>query len=220
MGRYLSAPNAPTHAQAEPLQVKVKVSIPSSAEHVGGALKHVLARSGYRLQDVNDADPAMRVLLTRPLPQVHRELGPMSLEQVLTTLAGDPWRLVVDPTSRLVTFEPREPYAEAARTEGRAIPDDEVRAALGEVDPHARADREQYGPVEEGETLVSIARGIHPGTPHRTAAALFEANPDAFFPRQNPSPDRLRTGVNLDVPDREDVAQWTVREAKSILGAE
>jgi len=40
-----------------------------------------------------------------PLPKVHHSLGPITLTQALSTLAGSPWRLVVDPIHRLISFQ-------------------------------------------------------------------------------------------------------------------
>ena len=44
-------------------------------------------------------------LFALPLPEVHRQLGPMSLQQALETLAGPAFQLVEDPVHRLVAFE-------------------------------------------------------------------------------------------------------------------
>ncbi|WP_018871501.1 MULTISPECIES: hypothetical protein [unclassified Thioalkalivibrio] len=213
VGRYLTAADAPAPEQVQPLQVTVQMDFPSDIQHVGAALTYLLTHSGYRLEDPATADPAMRVLLTRPLPEVHRELGPLSLENALTTLAGSTWRLVVDPTMREISYEPREPYAEAARARGRAIEADNVRDVLAPKPPTTR----MYGPVQRGETLRSIAEAISPGQPVRMAAALFEANPHAFFPANAPNPNQLRTGVELEIPSDAAANHHSPSRARSIL---
>lgn len=38
----------------------------------------------------------------QPLPEVHRNLGPMCLEEGLLTLVGFPFGLVIDPVHRLI----------------------------------------------------------------------------------------------------------------------
>lgn len=213
VGRYLTATNAPTPEQAQPLQVTVQMDFPSDIRHVGAALAYLLQHSGYRLQDTKQADPAMRVLLTRPLPEVHREIGPLSLENALTTLAGPTWRLVIDPAIREISYEPRDPYAEAARSRGRLIEVDTVRDMLQPGSTKA----EMYGPVQRGETLRSIAEALAPNEPVRMAAALFEANPHAFFPAAAPNPNQLRTGVDLTTPSADAVAEYSQSRALSIL---
>lgn len=216
VGRYLTAENAPTPAQADPLQVTVQLEFPSDIRHVGAALTYLLSRSGYRLQDTSRADPSMRVLLTRPLPEVHRALGPLGLEQALTTLAGPAWRLVIDPTLREISYEAVAPYAEAARARGRTLSADTVRAARNPPSAEPTA----YGPIRTGESLRSIAEQLSPGQPVRMAAALFDANPHAFLPARHPDPNRLRTGVELNIPDADAVAQWSRRRARSMLRGE
>nr|WP_231364043.1 hypothetical protein [Thioalkalivibrio sp. ALMg11] len=213
VGRYLTATDAPAPEQEQPLQVTVQIDFPSDVRHVGSALTYLLTHSGYRLEDPAEADPAMRVLLTRPLPEVHRELGPLSLENALTTLAGPTWRLVVDPAMREISYEPRAPYAEAARARGHAIEANTVRDVLAPQPPTARL----YGPVQRGETLGSVAEAISPGQPARMAAALFEANPHAFFPTNAPNPNQLRTGIELEIPSDEVAARYNPSRARSIL---
>ncbi|WP_026296547.1 hypothetical protein [Thioalkalivibrio sp. ALJ2] len=213
VGRYLTAADAPAPEQVQPLQVTVQLGFPSDIQHVGAALTYLLKHSGYRLEDPATADPAMRVLLTRPLPEVHRELGPLSLENALAALAGATWRLVVDPAMREISYEPREPYAEAARSRGRAIAADDVRDLLTPQPSTASV----YGPVQSGETLRSVAETVSPGQPTRMAAALFEANPDAFFPDSAPNPNQLRTGVELEIPSAAAASQYSPSRARSIL---
>ncbi len=61
--------------------------------------------SGYRLATEAAADPMRSDLLGFPLPEAHRSLGPMSLQDALETLGGSAFRLVEDPLHRLVSFE-------------------------------------------------------------------------------------------------------------------
>ncbi|MDN3519065.1 FimV/HubP family polar landmark protein [Aquisalimonas lutea] len=205
VGRYQTVAAEPTPAQANPLQVQVDLTFPPYVERVGDAVIHLLDRSGYRLQDPGNADPAMRLLLTRPLPAVHRDLGPLPLEDALKTLAGAPWRLVVDPTARLVSFEARAPYAEGAREKAAGLTFEPREPQPGPA---------TYGPVDEGETLLGIAKRVAPDRPMRTALALFEANPGAF---EQGSPHRLTVGATLAIPDEPAVRATDTAAARQTL---
>ena len=105
VGRYASVIAAPTEAQANLLSSMVRVKFPSRVKTVGGAVRHLLSSSGYRLAGEAAADPTRFGLLGLPLPKAHRSLGPMALRDALETLGGPAFRLVADPLHRLVSFE-------------------------------------------------------------------------------------------------------------------
>jgi type IV pili sensor histidine kinase/response regulator len=105
IARYSTIDPKPTEAQRDPLHATVTLSFPKGIKTVGQALQAALRDSGYRLAPSAAADPAREAVLALPLPTVHRELGPMVLRSVLTTLVGPAYRLVEDPWHRLVSFE-------------------------------------------------------------------------------------------------------------------
>ena len=105
VGRYASVRAAPTEAQANLLSSTVTVEFPSRVSTVGEAVRHLLSGSGYRLVAETGADSARSDLLGFALPEAHRSLGPMSLQDALETLGGPALRLVEDPLHRLVSFE-------------------------------------------------------------------------------------------------------------------
>ncbi len=111
VGRYRTLEPVATTAQADPLAAVIDLSFPRPAvSTVGDALQHLLARSGYRLAGDKASDPAMQRLLVLPLSEVHRQLGPITLRNAFRTLAGDSFRLVIDPVHRLVSFELVDAY--------------------------------------------------------------------------------------------------------------
>jgi pilus assembly protein FimV len=61
-----------------------------------------------------------------------------------------------------------------------------------------------YGPVKQGETLLSIAHRARPEgvTLEQTLVGIYRANPDAFEPDHH----RLKSAVVLKVPSREALA--------------
>ena len=112
VGRYSLFAATPTEEQVDPLQATVTMLFPKTVWTVGDAVRHALAESGYRLAGSEVLAPDTAYLFAMPLPEVHRQLGPMSLQQALETLTGPAFQLVEDPVHRLVAFER---YAPASR---------------------------------------------------------------------------------------------------------
>ncbi len=112
--RYTQVSLAPSPAQQDPLQVVINTRIPQHITTVGGAIDYLLARSGYRLAAPENRDPKAEMLYQFPLPEVHRELGPIRLEAALQLLGQD-FVLVRDPINRLVAFDAPKP----AQSRGR-----------------------------------------------------------------------------------------------------
>jgi type IV pili sensor histidine kinase/response regulator len=103
-GRYSRTVNEPYLSQRNPLKIIVNTRIPNSVGTVEQAVQFLLLRSGYRLADASVRTHEAKVLLNHPLPQIHRQLGPITLDKALQTLAGDAFELVVDPINRKVTY--------------------------------------------------------------------------------------------------------------------
>jgi FimV-like protein len=224
VGRYLTVAPIPTAEQLEPLSVIVNVRFPRSLQTVGGALQHLLPPSGYQLADTRHADPQLAVLMTRPLPEVHRQIGPMTLQEALTTLAGEGWQLEVDPVHRLVSFRLHSPLRERyAHVEPPVwTPEapilEQERTAPGWFEapapaPDALSTGDRYGPVRHGETLLEIALHLvesqywsDRSMARRGLVALLRANPDAFLAIDGtPNLNLLRTGAYLQIPAEREV---------------
>ena len=110
VGRYISVDPVATPVQKDLLSVVVTVDFTDQIQTVGDAMTHILLRSGYRLASLDASDPALPVLLNSPLPLVHRQLGPIRIDNALSALAGPAWDLVIDPVNRLVSFDLLERY--------------------------------------------------------------------------------------------------------------
>jgi type IV pili sensor histidine kinase/response regulator len=104
-GRYSYIKNIPPVDQLNPLKVVIKTTIPQSVDTVGETVKFLLARSGYVLAEESVMSKEAKVLLSLPLPQIHRKIGPMTLDRALQTMSGDAFELVVDPVHRKITYE-------------------------------------------------------------------------------------------------------------------
>ena len=103
--RYSAVEPEPTTGQEAPLLTLVTIKYPRQVNTVGQAISYTLKRSGYRLAPPHAHDPNMKVLINLPLPEVHRQLGPMTVQQVLNTLSGSAFMLVTDPVHRYLSFE-------------------------------------------------------------------------------------------------------------------
>ncbi len=105
VGRYQSVIMRPDENQVDLLSVVITRNLPEHVNTVGQAVSSLLDGSGYRLLSPKLAESYRSHLFAMPLPQVQRQLGPLSLRQALQLLGGPAFRLVIDPTYRLVSFE-------------------------------------------------------------------------------------------------------------------
>lgn len=100
-GRYTLVELVPEPAQRDLMQQVVEIAVPPTLDaNVGDALRHMLARTGYRLCETADA----ATLYALPLPAAHMRLGPLTLRDALLVLAGPAWDLTVDDAPREVCF--------------------------------------------------------------------------------------------------------------------
>ncbi len=106
--RYVT--NGPSREQADPLYVTVNVKFSRNIKTVGGAIKYVIARSGYHISSGNLSSKGTRLLMNLPLPHVQRRLEPMTLRQALRVLIGEAYRIKVNPISRSISFGVKPKY--------------------------------------------------------------------------------------------------------------
>ena len=104
MGRYLSVSYKPQSAQVDLLTQMIQVRFPQNVQTVGNAMSYLLQWSGYSLVPEDRQSHALKTTLSKPLPAVDRNFGPMTLKDALTTLAGPAFYLVQDPLNRMVDF--------------------------------------------------------------------------------------------------------------------
>ena len=111
-GRYSSIKSKPTHSQRELLQVMITVSIPDEITSIGETIAYLLKRSGYQLVQPQAKQIELTEFLFKRLPDVHRHIGPMTLEDALTILTGPAFKLNQDLVRRLISYELDHLYAE------------------------------------------------------------------------------------------------------------
>ncbi len=110
VSRYSTINPIPSPEQQHLLHVIIRVTIPNEKRTVGKTIEYLLRRSGYSLAQSLAQDPKVEQLFQKPLPEVHRNLGPMTLDDALLTVVGQAFRLDVDPVHRLVAFERRPDF--------------------------------------------------------------------------------------------------------------
>ncbi len=104
-GRYSAVAAVPTPAQQAPLNAIIAVEFPEGVTTVGQAIQRLVNGTGYGLSDILYWDVEVLELFERPLPDVHRTLGPLSVLTALKVLMGPTFHLVIDPVHRLLGFE-------------------------------------------------------------------------------------------------------------------
>lgn len=138
IARYAYLMPGSSHAQRHPLQVTLtQVRFPQEIATVGDALAHLLTRSGYRLDEPR-SHWAKAILMPQPLPEVHRDLGPIHLSEALSVLAGGAWQLKVNPLYRTLIIQPTEEWQ--AQLERQAPPieiEDAQSLAMEDPEPDA-----------------------------------------------------------------------------------
>ena len=103
VARYSTLAPMVTTEQQNPLAVIISLHFPQQIHNVSEAIDVLLQRSGYRV-DKTISEPAWVVLDDLPLPAVHRDLGPITLDQALRTLAGNEFAMRVNHLKRKVAF--------------------------------------------------------------------------------------------------------------------
>jgi type IV pili sensor histidine kinase/response regulator len=224
VGRYSTVPAEPLPEQIHLLDAMVTLNFPKShVKTVGDAIDHLLRQSGYQIADAYASDPAVEILMSRPLPEVQRQLGPCPLRDALSTLAGPAYQLVVDPLHRLVSFEVANQYRALAQPPLPIQPaaysgngTDHQDSRIGRLSSGSAIYR--YGPVKRDDTLLPIALKMRPDqsvAPEQMMLALLNTNPQAFGKiGGEPNLHFLRSGVILKAPTRNAWRQWSSSEAR------
>jgi len=105
VSRYVNLLPGPTNAQRNPLHMVLpNVSFRAEVKSVGQAIRFLLKDTGFRLARYHP-DKRVFQMFRLSLPKIHRHMGPLTLEQALNTLSGEPWILSIDPINRLVSFQ-------------------------------------------------------------------------------------------------------------------
>lgn len=105
IGRYATVNNQPLAEQINPLKTVQQIHFPSSIHTIGNALDYWIRYSGYHLATKEKQSEALQQVFQQPLPQVSRNLGPLTITDGLTVLVGQQlFRLKQDDLLREINF--------------------------------------------------------------------------------------------------------------------
>lgn len=110
VGRYLTVANVPFNEQKNLMRQTIQVRFPQNVQTIGEAINYVLRFSGYSLIPAMHRNEALKIILTKSLPAIDRNYGPMSLRDALNTLVGEPFDVIQDPINRTVDFQLKSAY--------------------------------------------------------------------------------------------------------------
>lgn len=115
VGRYLTVANKPKQAQINLMDQIIQIRFPQDVHTVGEAVNYVLRFSGYSLISEKDMQSEVKNTLEKPLPFIDREIGPVTLKDALTVLAGSAFHLSHDPVTRTINFKIKSQYAQLTK---------------------------------------------------------------------------------------------------------
>jgi conjugative transfer region protein (TIGR03748 family) len=106
INRYATVNNKPLASQVNPLLTVQQIHFPQAILTIGDALAYWLRYSGFRLVDESQRAPALKTLMKQALPQVDRNLGPLTIQDGLIVLVGSQaFSLLMNPLNRTVNFK-------------------------------------------------------------------------------------------------------------------
>ncbi len=113
VGRYMTVDNKPSAAQLDLLSQEFQVRFPTSVKTIGDAMEYLLKQSGYSLAPETQQSSELKTTLTKSLPAIDHDFGPMTLKEGLSTLAGPVFVLANDPLNRTVNFNTKFCYSKS-----------------------------------------------------------------------------------------------------------
>ncbi|HAT1956940.1 TPA: hypothetical protein I8Z62_001885 [Legionella pneumophila] len=106
VNRYATVANKPLAAQVNPLLAVQQIHFPQEVKTIGGAVEWWLRYSGFTLITKDKQPESLQAVMRQPLPQIDRNLGPLTVKDGLEVLVGQQvFTLVEDPLLRQVNFQ-------------------------------------------------------------------------------------------------------------------
>ena len=212
--RYLSVQVGAEPAQIDLLQSIIEIQMPTRVTTVGESLTLLLGPYGFQLED-NPESGEQYLLLMLPLPEPHRQLGPITLIDAITTLGGPGFQPLINPVKRTIGYQLRDGFDQFVTNEDvqhsrkqwseekeriSLSPNDEVFTVL----------------VKQGDSLSHIVNVLDLGgiTTDQALTLLFQANPHAFV---NNNMNHLLAGTTLMIPPVQSDVFLSVIEARELV---
>lgn len=106
INRYASVANKPLAAQINPLLAVQQIHFPQDVQTIGQAVEWWLKYSGFTLVAKEKQPESLQAVMRQPLPQIDRNLGPLTVKDGLEVLVGQQvFTLVEDSLLRQVNFQ-------------------------------------------------------------------------------------------------------------------
>ena len=106
INRYATVENKPLRAQVNPLLAVQQIHFPQSVQTIGQAMNYWLQYSGFSLAKVDKQSASLQAIMQQRLPQIDRNLGPLTIKDGLEVLAGqEVFTLTQNPLLREVNFK-------------------------------------------------------------------------------------------------------------------
>ncbi|BCZ97729.1 hypothetical protein SC029_10645 [Legionella pneumophila serogroup 1] len=106
INRYATVANKPLAAQVNPLLAVQQIHFPQEVQTIGQAIEWWLKFSGFSLVSKEKQPESLQIIMQQPLPQIDRNLGPLTVKDGLEVLVGQQsFALIEDPLLRQVNFK-------------------------------------------------------------------------------------------------------------------
>lgn len=116
INRYATVENKPLTAQINPLLAVQHIHFPQEIKTVGQAMTWWLQYSGFTLASQDKQSQSLQIVMRQTLPQIDRNLGPLTVKEGLEVLAGKQvFTLVHDPLLREVNFKLKPAFVPVAQ---------------------------------------------------------------------------------------------------------
>ncbi|RBW47284.1 hypothetical protein DS885_03820 [Psychromonas sp. B3M02] len=193
LGRYTNVSITPTQQQLNPLLVVVDFEFPPQITKVGEALKLLIAPSGYRFS-LSDNDISY-ILFEMPLPEIHKKLGVMTLDDAIKTLSGSGFTPVYDEGLRLLSFKSS---SKSINTVNVALYKKSWLRNKTAITPIANNYKKIVTyTVKSGDSISKILINLGIGYNPKIINHIVDTNPSAFI---NNNPNHLISGSVIGVP--------------------
>lgn len=105
VNRYATVANKPLAAQVNPLLAVQQIHFPQDVQTIGQAIEWWLRYSGFTLVSKEKQPESLQAVMRQPLPQIDKNLGPLTVRDGLEVLVGQQvFTLVEDSLLRQVNF--------------------------------------------------------------------------------------------------------------------
>lgn len=121
INRYATVNNKPLAAQINLLLAVQQVHFSQDIKTVGQAMTYWLQYSGFSLAPMNKQPTILQAIMGKALPQIDRNLGPLTVKDGLEVLVGQQvFMLTQDPMLREVSFKLKPAFIPVIKNTSRS----------------------------------------------------------------------------------------------------